>query len=64
MIESVAKRNNEKRTAPSVAPQVAHISRKVDAMASNLLELRRAAGYKNANDFPEAHGIPASPYAP
>lgn len=32
-------------------------------MASNLLELRRAAGYKNANDFAEAHGIPASTYA-
>lgn len=32
-------------------------------MASNLQELRRAAGYKNANDFAEAHGIPASTYA-
>ncbi len=32
-------------------------------MASNLLELRKAAGYKNANDFAEAHGIPASTYA-
>lgn len=31
-------------------------------MASNLLELRKAAGYKNANDFAEAHGIPASTY--
>lgn len=32
-------------------------------MASNLLELRKAAGYKNANDFAEAHGIPSSTYA-
>lgn len=32
-------------------------------MASNLLELRKAAGYKNANDFAEGHGIPASTYA-
>jgi transcriptional regulator with XRE-family HTH domain len=32
-------------------------------MASNLLELRKAAGYRNANDFAEAHGIPASTYA-
>lgn len=32
-------------------------------MASNLLELRRAAGYRNANDFAEEHGIPASTYA-
>lgn len=32
-------------------------------MSSNLLELRKAAGYKNANDFAEAHGIPASTYA-
>lgn len=31
-------------------------------MASNLLELRRAAGYKNANEFAEAHEIPASTY--
>ena len=32
-------------------------------MASNLLELRKAAGYRNANDFAEAHKIPASTYA-
>ena len=32
-------------------------------MASNLLELRRAAGYKNANEFAEAHEIPISTYA-
>lgn len=32
-------------------------------MASNLQELRRAAGYKNASEFAEAHGIPASTYA-
>ena len=32
-------------------------------MASNLLELRRAAGFRNANDFAEAHGIPSSTYA-
>ena len=32
-------------------------------MASNLLELRKAAGYRNASDFAEAHGIPASTYA-
>ena len=32
-------------------------------MASNLLELRRQAGYRNANDFAEEHGIPASTYA-
>lgn len=32
-------------------------------MASNLLELRKAAGYRNANDFAEAHGIPSSTYA-
>lgn len=32
-------------------------------MASNLLELRRAAGYKNASDFAEAHDIPSSTYA-
>lgn len=32
-------------------------------MASNLLELRKAAGYKNAGDFAEAHGIPSSTYA-
>ena len=32
-------------------------------MASNLLELRKAAGYRNANDFAEAHEIPASTYA-
>ncbi|MDY5271661.1 helix-turn-helix transcriptional regulator [Tractidigestivibacter sp.] len=32
-------------------------------MASNLLELRKAAGYKNASDFAEAHEIPASTYA-
>ena len=40
-----------------------NISRKADAMASNLLELRKAAGYKNASDFAEAHEIPASTYA-
>ena len=32
-------------------------------MASNLLELRRAAGYRSAGDFAEAHGIPVSTYA-
>lgn len=32
-------------------------------MASNLLELRKAAGYRNATDFAEANGIPASTYA-
>lgn len=32
-------------------------------MASNLLELRKAAGYRNAGDFARAHGIPASTYA-
>lgn len=32
-------------------------------MASNLQELRKAAGYRNANDFAEAHGIPSSTYA-
>ncbi len=32
-------------------------------MASNLLELRRAAGYRNASDFAEAHSIPASTYS-
>ena len=32
-------------------------------MASNLLKLRKAAGYRNANDFAEAHKIPASTYA-
>lgn len=32
-------------------------------MASNLLELRRAAGYRSAGDFAEAHKIPASTYA-
>lgn len=32
-------------------------------MASNLLELRKAAGYRSASDFAEAHGIPASTYA-
>lgn len=32
-------------------------------MASNLLELRKAAGYKNANEFAVAHEIPASTYA-
>ena len=32
-------------------------------MASNLQELRKAAGYKNANDFAEAHEIPSSTYA-
>lgn len=32
-------------------------------MASNLLELRKAAGYKNASEFAEAHEIPASTYA-
>lgn len=32
-------------------------------MASNLLELRKAAGYKNASDFAEAHEIPSSTYA-
>lgn len=31
-------------------------------MASNLLELRKAAGYKSAGDFAEAVGIPASTY--
>lgn len=31
-------------------------------MASNLLELRKAAGYRNAGDFAEAHGIPTSTY--
>lgn len=32
-------------------------------MASNLLELRKAAGYKNANEFALAHGISVSTYA-
>lgn len=32
-------------------------------MASNLLELRRAAGYRSSMDFAEAQGIPASTYA-
>ena len=32
-------------------------------MASNLQELRKAAGYRNANDFAEAHEIPSSTYA-
>ena len=32
-------------------------------MASNLLKLRKAAGYKNASEFAEAHEIPASTYA-
>ncbi|MBM6942622.1 helix-turn-helix domain-containing protein [Collinsella intestinalis] len=32
-------------------------------MASNLLGLRKAAGYKSAGDFAEAHGIPVSTYA-
>lgn len=32
-------------------------------MASNLLELRKAAGYRNAGDFAEAQGIPVSTYA-
>lgn len=32
-------------------------------MASNLLELRKAAGYRNASEFAEAHGIPSSTYA-
>lgn len=32
-------------------------------MASNLLELRRAAGYRNASDFAVAHDIPASTYS-
>lgn len=32
-------------------------------MASNLLELRKAAGYRNASDFAEAQGIPVSTYA-
>ncbi len=31
-------------------------------MASNLLALRKAAGYKSAGDFAEAVGIPASTY--
>ena len=35
---------------------------KGDDMASNLLELRKAAGYRNAGDFAEAHGIPTSTY--
>lgn len=32
-------------------------------MASNLLELRRAAGYKNSNEFAMAHEISVSTYA-
>lgn len=32
-------------------------------MASNLLELRRAAGYKNSNDFALAHKMSVSTYA-
>ncbi len=32
-------------------------------MTNNLLGLRKAAGYRNASDFAEAHGIPASTYA-
>ena len=32
-------------------------------MASNLLALRKAAGYRSAGDFAEAHGIPVSTYA-
>ena len=32
-------------------------------MASNLLELRKAAGYKNSNDFALAHKMSASTYA-
>lgn len=32
-------------------------------MASNLLELRKEAGYRNASDFAEAQGIPVSTYA-
>ena len=32
-------------------------------MASNLLELRKAAGYRNATDFAAANGLPASTYA-
>lgn len=32
-------------------------------MASNLQELRKSAGYKNANDFAEAHKIPPSTYS-
>ena len=32
-------------------------------MASNLLELRKAAGYNNASDFAAAHEIPLSTYA-
>jgi transcriptional regulator with XRE-family HTH domain len=63
VIESVAKRNIARRAAADAAPQNVHISRKADAMASNLLELRKAAGYRNANDFAEAHKIPASTYA-
>ena len=32
-------------------------------MASNLLKLRRAAGYRSAGDFASAQGIPVSTYA-
>ena len=32
-------------------------------MPSSLLKLRKAAGYKNASEFAEAHEIPASTYA-
>ncbi|NLQ12556.1 helix-turn-helix transcriptional regulator [Olsenella sp. KGMB02461] len=32
-------------------------------MASNLLEMRRTAGYRSASDFAEAQGIPLSTYA-
>lgn len=39
------------------------IGRKVMSVASNLLSLRKSAGYKSAGDFAEAHGIPVSTYA-
>ena len=32
-------------------------------MASNLLKLRKAAGYKNSNEFAVEYEIPTSTYA-
>ena len=39
-----------------------HTRRKATDMASNLLTLRKTAGYKSAGDFAEAVGIPVSTY--
>lgn len=38
------------------------IGRMVMSVASNLLSLRKSAGYKSAGDFAVAHGIPVSTY--